>query len=493
MREPLSVTTTLVIVASKLWWRRLVGFIGVLPAVVLCLFAVASAGFFWLWLWPQVDDSVIQLLADRKELRGVLVVSMLLSFCLIATLVRVAMLAFDHVSTDLRLLLATAPLTATTRSLVQVVPDFLASFTVSVAFGSVGLVVFGVSGAGFSFAEAIAWATMIVAAVGGVSALLEFGFTKLVKNNLTARAGAAIVTMLLLCGALVLVVRSVTREMTTGWVSSIGAGLLALPAWASVLVALVASLAAIGLWCLSATLTIKEIFRSAGGRPWLVSTSGRPIVCSALGFVRDGGNRLGFVSLCAIIGFAVWAERSTKYPLGGLAALWGTCLFVSLSAILVYGDYLAVRWRVVVAPSAQRLVLFEWFSGHVGAALLLSGGANALLFAAQPQLLRSWSTADYAKVLTALFVGIGAGFVAGRLVPYRKEDVFTIAGSGTVAALCAVAAWWVTARAADLFAISQLVPAFAWLVGSLLVVVGSEARGWRERARGGVAPWQTVG
>jgi hypothetical protein len=470
-----------------------VGFVGVLPAIALCVFGVSSAGVFWLWLWPQVDQSVVGLVAGRRELRGVLLVSVLLSFCLVASLVRVAMLAFDHISTDLRLLLATAPLTPATRSLVQVVPDFLASATVSVAFGSVGLVVLGVSGAGFSVAEAIAWAIAVVAVVGCFSSLLEFGFTKLVRHNLTARGGAAIATMLLLCGAMVFVVRSVATDLTTGWAASVGTSLLALPAWASVLLALVAFLAAMALWCLSAVLTVKEIFRSVGGRPWLVSTSGRPFVTSALGFLRDAGNRLGFVSLCAIVAFAVWTERSTNYPLGGLAALWGTTLFVSLAAILVYGDYLTVRWRFVVAPSDQRVVLLQWFLGHVGAALLLAGVAGGLLFTVQPRLLSSWSAADYAKVLTALFIGIGAGLVAGRLVPYRKEDVFTIAGSGIAAAVCAAASWWITARVATLATIPQMVPALVLLVILLLAVVGGEAPGWRTRVREGSTPWQTVG
>lgn len=469
-----STTMHVTVAASKIWWRRLARSLGVIPSILLCLLCLAGIGGFWGWVWPPIADTVRGFLSGNREIDGVLFVSVLLSYAMLCSVVRVLMLAFDTVSRDMRLILGVAPLSRAARAAIQVLPDFGASTAVSVLLGSVTLVAYASANSRFSVGEAVVWAVAVVALVGCVAAGLELLFTRLTRDNMASRGGAAIVTLGMSGALTASIAASLRIDLQHGTTAALGAALLDLPtAWSLILGATVGG-SALLLWCLCSSLTTTEIFRSAHRRRWIHAAYGGFLGASAMSFLRDAGNRLGLVGVATITGFAVWVESSTRLAVGGLACAMALCLITSAATIFAYGDYRRFRWRTLVSPARRGRVLLDWLSGHLLAAALVSGVPAGILIAVLPSLVQSWTAETVETLAFALVVGLSSGAVAGRVLPYDSDDMFSVFGSGLLAAVIGAVMWWTSTVVADWAHAPRLALAAVLLVIAVALVLRAE-------------------
>lgn len=88
-------------------------------------------GGFYAWAWGQVSP-IMATMSSNEALAELLLPGLLVSLVMVCAVLRAAMLAFDFIAPDLRVTLATAPLSRGTRMLVQVAPDFGFSALMSV-------------------------------------------------------------------------------------------------------------------------------------------------------------------------------------------------------------------------------------------------------------------------------------------------------------------------------------------------------------------------
>ncbi len=446
MSSPPSPVGALVLASVRLWWRKVSGRLGPLPTLVLALLPVGALVLFWAWMWPQAQDTVGALVGADPALDGVVVVTLLLGFAMVAAVLRVILLAFDNLTRDLRLLLRLAPLTATQAAAVRVLPDLLTSLVLSATLGSVGLVAFALVEPAVTLAEVGLWMVAVTALVGALAAVFEYGLHRLVRDDMAARAGAALGVLAVLCLVLALVIRSVAGNPGTSSAATLGRFLLDL-GWAwSVLGAGALAFGACAAWAWAGAGVVADIFRGARRRP-LLRVSGRSVtLAAAASFARDPANRLGLLSFAVLVGVGVWVEAATGFGVAAAIGLWGGVAVTCAAAVLVFGDYRRLRWRAIVAPSDAGLVFLRWFAGHVLTAFGVSAYLVALVLLARPTTIALWGATEFSWVATGLLLGIGAGAVAGRLVPADKDDVFTLAGSGVLAGALAAAVGWLLAQ-----------------------------------------------
>lgn len=183
---------------------------------------------------------------------------------------------------------------------------------------------------------------------------------------------------------------------------------------------------------------------------------------SALTFLRDPANRVGALGMLSISIFGAALERMTglpiAMPLAGAVAL----LVLNGAALYTYGEFLELRWRLVASPVSLRGVLPAWIAGHLAAGLLIAvvlATPVAVLAtpAAVPDLDLGLRTSAIA------LVSIGLSLVSGRVLPYQRDDIFALAGSGTAALVLTGVAW---------LALRDL-PAPITLVAGLLIAGGA--------------------
>jgi hypothetical protein len=343
---------------------------------------------------------------------------------------------------------------------VQIAPDWFASLIFAGCFASVGVFAYAAASGAFAFVEALVWVIALINLVGCVAALYEALLTRLLHDNEAARGGAAILTLVSVCVALGTVMHSITSVQTaeTSMVARLGVRVLTWSAPVSTLVGFLLLVVCAGGWLLFSSLTAREVLRRFGRTPWIRSERGGLAALSVLSFLRDSSNRLGLLAVCVMTIFSIWLDRWLGLGVGPYITLWTGCVYISASAILSYGDFVQLRWRVAVAPARGRIALAKWFAGHLAAAagpiILLILVVNAAGW--QPLAASLVTSPDV--VLVGVPVGVSGGLLAGCIVPYEKEDMLAIATSGVLAGALAAGSWllcrWVSS--------STAIPAVVW-------------------------------
>lgn len=469
-------TVALVSTATRMWWRRLVGRVGDLAAGAFCVFALAATVGFWVWIWPQVRSPLDEVISVRPDFEKALVISVMVGFALIVALVRVLMLAFDTLSQDLRILLATAPLSRASRAVVSVVPDLGASWMSSMFFGSVGIFACAAVAPHFSFGEAVAWGTATVVLIGALAAVIEGVCTIVGRDTSAARAMAAIGMLGALSGLLIWVGAALQSDPTNGPIAQLGGRLLGLETTVSVLIALGVTVGGMGIWFLAAGWTTRALFRSRSARPWIRVRGGSAFGSSAVAFLRDAGNRFGMISLAALIALGFSLETSSGLPVASQVTLAALVLVVTGSAVMSYGDYVTLRWRVLASPVEPRRIVAAWIAGHVLTAVVLAAALVAVVRLVRPEAVALSSTGEWATLGTIALIGLGSGCVAGRVLPYEKEDVFSIAGTGFVDILLGVSAYYLVNTLAPAVGVPSLLAAALYAIAAIAAVLLAERR-----------------
>lgn len=445
---------------AALWWRKVVARIGRFGAILLVGVVPSAVVAFQVWTWGQVLP-LVATLGESDRLAELAVPSLLLGFVLVCVILRAALLAFDFVATDLRLLLDTAPLTFPAKALVTVGPDFVVSAAVALAVGSVPLAAFASSSGRLAGGTVLALCVACVSLVGALTAVLELALASLTKDVSAARSGAAAGMLLVVCGALVLLTGQVQEHgLELPGVAALGRAVMG----EQVVVAAAAAilgLAMLGLWGLAGGAVAREALRGHHRIPHAPVRGGGVGSVSAAFVRRDPANRVGAAALAviAVLGVALDA-------LVGLPVAWALIFVVgivtaSAASLYAYGEYLEVRWRMVASPAPLRGTLLRWIVGHwlagVLSAALVAAPAVALALAlGVPFAAESWGTA-----VTAAGLAVASGLIAGRLLPYERDDVFALAASGTASLVIFAAVW---------FPLSHLPPVAA--AAATLVVLG---------------------
>lgn len=473
MRTPLRrlpLALTLSHVATRLWWRRLVVKAGTFLATALVVTGLAAGVGFWLWIWPQVRGPLDEIVRARPDLEHAMVVTVLIGFAVLVALLRVLLLAFDTISQDLRILLAVAPLPRLTRATVAIVPDLSASWLGAMCFGSVGLFTCASVAPHFGAGQALAWGTVIVVVIGALAAVLEWLGTRIAGDVPAARAMASVGILAGLCVAMGWVASSLQSDPLGGAATRFGRTFLGWGAAGSAALAVEVTGVALLVWGVAAGGTTSEIFRARGRRPRWRIPGGSVLGCSAVTFTRDAGNRFALLSLAALGATGLWLESVTGLPVAGALIAAAIVIVISGAAVLSYGDFEAVRWRVHTGPADPRRVLGAWLAGHLLGALIIAGVAVATAAAARPELVSGWGHGW----ATACLVGLGAGTLAGRLVPYRREDVFSVASTGLLDLSIALPCYALIDRVLEPLGVSAPLGATVFAVAALLVVLLAE-------------------
>lgn len=455
-----AVTAHVTGLCATIWWRRAAARLG-RPGTLLLVLAVPVAFVgFYAWAWGQVSP-IMATMSTNEALAELLLPGLLVSLVMVCAVLRAAMLAFDFIAPDLRVTLATAPLSRGTRMLVQVAPDFGFSALLSVGLGSVGLASYAASSGRIGLGPVLALGLACCALVGAVTVGLELLLIHVTRDALAARSGAAAGVLLSVCLVMLWLSQAVQSGSGVGQLQQLGRALLGHDAVVT-LVSLMATATLLVGWGFADSLIAPEARRGRQKAPWLRVPRGSRAVVSALTFLRDPANRVGALGMLSISIFGAALERMTglpiAMPLAGAVAL----LVLNGAALYTYGEFLELRWRLVASPVSLRGVLPAWIAGHLAAGLLIAvvlATPVAVLAtpAAVPDLDLGLRTSAIA------LVSIGLSLVSGRVLPYQRDDIFALAGSGTAALVLTGVAW---------LALRDL-PAPITLVAGLLIAGGA--------------------
>jgi len=438
-------------------------------ALALLLVAPIAGVACYVWVWSQVAELMTGF-AKPAPIGVLALPTLLLGFALVCVFIRTALLAFDFVSPDVRIVLHTAPVTRLARALIQVLPDFVFSSVLALTIGSVGLTSYAAVSGRIGVITVLGVAVAVSALIGALTAVTELALVHIVKDPLAARSGAAVVILLLACGALL----SLTRELQLYGMEIrplLRAGTFLLDSGARTLaLSGGVTLVSLAVWGLASSAVVPEMLRSQHRRPALGVGKGNLLLVSMVTFVRDPANVIGAVGLFVISLLGVWLEQLGHLPVAVAIVAAIGLLLTSAACLYGYGAYVGVRWRVIASPARMSRSVVAWLTGHaavgVCSAVLLLAPAVALGRA-------QFSPLDIdmvARYLCAVAVTMGTSTIAGWVMPYERDDVLGLAASGTVALVLASLAWW---------AFSGLpLGVLIWVAGAMLVVsVGVVALG----------------
>ena len=446
---------------AALWWRKVVARIGRTGASVLLLAVPSALVAFQGWTWGQVLPLVASL-GESDRLAELAVPSLLLGFLLVCVVLRAALLAFDFVAGDLRLLRESAPLTRPAKALVDVGPDFVVSSVVALGVGSVPLAAFASSSQRLALGTVLALCLACVALVGALTGVLELVLARVTRDVTAARSGAAAGMLLVVCGALVLLTGQVQAHgLDLPGVASLGRLLMRDQFLVALTVAAV-GLAMLGLWGLASSAVTREVVRGHHRTPVLRVRGGGIAPVSAVFLWRDPANRVGGVALSVIAVFGVALDSLVGLPVAW-ALIVAVCLItVSAASLYAYGEYQQVRWRFVASPAPLRESLLRWIVGHWLAGVLWAAAVAAPAVGFAVALGVSLDAAWWVATAPAAVAAVATSLVAGRLLPYERDDVFALAASGTASLIMFAAVW---------FPLSQLPPLLG-AAGVLVVLAG---------------------
>jgi hypothetical protein len=254
--------------------------------------------------------------------------------------------------------------------------------------------------------------------VGAVSTALETAFSKLGARGAASRSGSALVMMVLICGALLALELSINRSGLNSPVADAGLVFLALPEPLSVVMLL--TLIGLGLvaWLLSLSLLVDDSLASSGRRVRFSGMRGDLLETGALLWVRNPANRIGLVGGVCIAAMGMWIQVQTSLPLGYQLASWTVVYLIVVTSVTCYGDYLAIRWRVLVGPSRPLPSLWQFTVGRLMASassgLIVIG---LVLFAFVLGFRLEWALSDLVNITTlwVLFIGSDSSCMEARV------------------------------------------------------------------------------
>lgn len=426
---------------ARIWWRRTTSRLGAVGALALLLAAPAAGVAFYFWVWGQVSE-LMSGFAQPGPIGVLALPALIFGFALVCVFVRTALLAFDFVAPDVRIMLHTAPVTRAARALIQVVPDFFFSSVLALTVGSVGLTSYADVSGRIGVVSVLALAVAVSALVGALAALAELALLFIVKDPLASRSGAAVIILLLACGALLAVTGELQAHGTeVPWLLGVGTFLLESDT-RTVAISGGATVLSLAVWGLASSAVVPELLRSQHRRPVLAAPEGNLVLVSMVTFIRDPANVVGAVGMFVVSVLGVWLEQLGQLPVGVAIVATIGLLVPSAACLYGFGTFADVRWRVVVSPARTSRFTLAWLSGHavvgIGSALILLAPAIALDWA-QFSLL---DPATVARYLCAVAVSMGVSLIAGWVMPYERDDVLGLAASGTVAMVLAALAWW---------------------------------------------------
>lgn len=312
--------------------------------------------------------------------------------------------------------------------------------------------------------------------VGAFAAVLEAVLTLFLRSNSAARGGSAIVSLITLSALLVNVVRSVQGAQLASPAVIVGTRFAQAPLLASVAASVAVDIVALAFWLASASLTERGVFLSRGRRLRISTAFGTAGEMAALSYWRNPANRLAVVALVGISGFGIWFEEITGLAVGAHVVFWSVVFLMSVTAISTYGDYMQIRWRVLVSPASSSMSFHKWISGQMILAGLIGMFMSAVTLAFDPRVLTEWSRTDMAQLVVGVFLGVGSGLVSGRLIPYREGDVFSMGVSGLLTAIIAGGAYFGMSRIVDIAGGLRVVCGAMFLVACFVFVELIEPR-----------------
>ncbi len=445
---------------ARIWWRRTTSRIGSVGALALLLVAPVAGVAFYVWVWGQVAELMIGF-AQPGPIGVLALPTLILSFALVCVFIRTALLAFDFVAPDVRIVLHTSPITRLARALIQVLPDFVFSSVLALTIGSVGLTSYAAVSGRIGVGTVLGVAVAVSALIGALTAVTELALVHVVKDPLAGRSGAAVVILLLACGALL----ALTRELQLHGMEIqplLRAGTFLLDSGARTLaLSGGVTLVSLAVWGLASSAVVPEMLRSQHRRPALGVGKGNLLLVSMVTFIRDPANVIGAVGMFVISLLGVWLEQLGHLPVAVAIVAAIGLLLTSAACLYSYGAFVGVRWRVIASPARMSRSMVAWLTGHaavgVGSAVILLAPAVALSWA-------QFSSLDIemvARYLCAVAVSMGTSTIAGWVMPYERDDVLGLAASGTVALVLASLAWWA------FYSLPLCV--LAWMAGGVLV------------------------
>lgn len=167
----------------------------------------------------------------------------------------------------------------------------------------------------------------------------------------------------------------------------------------------------------------------------------------------------------------LWLDRTLEVPVAlpmtGVVGL----LCLGAPSLYAYGEFVHVRWRFATSPASTGRQSFLWLVGHVASGIVLALVVTAptvmMLFRQIAAL-----TPDSAVQAAAVGVAtVGVNLLAGRVLPYERDDVFGLAATASVALLFGAVAWLVLRGLPPL---SLLIAGVLVLGASVAVVVAGE-------------------
>lgn len=428
-------------VCARTWWRKTTARLGVVgAAAVIAAIPAAIALFHW-WAWGRVAGVIRELVGGGQAARIVLP-SLVLSFVMICVVLRAALLAFDFVSPDLRLIMYTAPLTRRAKAIVQVGPDALVSAVLALGVGSLGMTAYAAASDRVGLVPMLLVCLGCVAFAGALTSVIELILTRMLRDGVASRAGAAVISLLMMCAGLFGITRAVqSRGADIPLLGAVG-GLLDRGNLVVTLLGLALTAISLLVWGWADSRVAPELLRARHATPLLKVPGGRIGFASAATFWRDASNRVGAVGMLAICLFGLWMERLTHLPFAFSVISAVVLMMTSAAAVYAYGEFQVIRWRLVASPADARRVLVWWVCGHLAAGAAVAVGVVGLLAPFFWGQLSATSPTSVARLGCAAALSMASGVVAGRLMPYDREDVFTLAGSATGAMVVFGIAWY---------------------------------------------------
>ena len=111
-----------------------------------------------------------------------------------------------------------------------------------------------------------------------------------------------------------------------------------------------ASMMCLIVWVWAETTMVDERLRTRYSTPRLRVHRGSFVGASMIAFWRDASNRIGLDGMVAVCLFGVVLESLTGVGMAFLAVSGAGVMLISAAGLYAYGDFLALHWRVAVAP-----------------------------------------------------------------------------------------------------------------------------------------------
>lgn len=450
-------------------WRELVGRIGGVAAAAIVVCGIGGiVGIQW-WLYPSVANAIEYVVSS--ELSALVFPGLLAGFLLLCMIVRVMALAFSSFSSDVATVLMSAPLTRTSKALVQIVPDLAINIGVSSAIGSLGLLAFSLHDASVSLLQVAFLECTCVIVVGSVASVIQLGMLKTVGDEIAARAGAAVTMMLLGCTVMFGLYGSLEDAAGRSSLARIEAFLMRRDPVVGVLggAVIVGSLM---VWGVSRSELTSAGLRAVHRSPAWTCPGSSLLITAMKSFGRDSENRLGILCMGLLCALGMLMERVSHVPIAELILILLVILSNSSCGLSVYGGFLPVRWSVVCSPRRLSVAFLQWLAGYLVSGLIVSVALVFCVLSFNAGTLEGLGFSQGARCLGVSLVSMACGLIAGRLIPVKKGDLVSMAASGL---LCTVLLSVSVYSGRGLSAILVIILSVLLLLGSSVVVALSVA------------------